>query len=117
MLAYYIMGSANPEHAARLLNSIYFPANQYYITFDNHGALERFKRTSTAFENMIVKCIPSVTWGGISMVASILQGMVNLLKENSHWEYFILLSDSHVALKPQRDICSILEQQAEKGHK
>ncbi|MBV8937247.1 MAG: hypothetical protein JO095_15755, partial [Alphaproteobacteria bacterium] len=115
MLAYHIMGSANPEHALRLLNWIYSAENSYLITFDSPTALERFKQASKRADNIEALYIPPVTWGGISMVASILTALRILLNANKKWSFFILLSDSDVPLKTQEYICMTLMAESDSG--
>jgi hypothetical protein len=104
MLAYHVMGSANPEHAARLLKWIYSIKNRYLVTFDNLSSFEKFKQASKAADNVDAISTPPVTWGGISMVGSILAAMRHLMRVDQQWKYFILLSDSDVSLKSQDDI-------------
>jgi Core-2/I-Branching enzyme len=115
MLAYHIMGSANPEHAARLLGWIYSRSNIYLVTFDNTSAFEKFKQHSQPASNVDVKLTPPVTWGGITMVSTILSAMAQLSRQCSAWKYFVLLSDSDVPLKCQSYICSTLETEATFG--
>lgn len=115
MLAYHILGSANPQHAARLLKWIYSAENRYLITFDNPTALEKFQEASKAADNIRTMPTPPVTWGGISMVTSILRSLRTLLQEDNRWEFFILLSDSDVPLKPQDYIRLTLAKEAALG--
>jgi len=115
MLAYHIMGSANPEYASRLVDWIHSPNNIYLVTFDNLPALKIFKQNWSPRGNVNCILTPPITWGGISIVSATLWAMGQLLHLNSDWRYFIPLSDSDVPLKRQSDICEILEAKAKSG--
>lgn len=111
-LAYLISGTKGDSHRMmRTLQAVYHPRNQYILHLDLEAPpRERLELSLsvksdpifTEVENVRVMAQSNlVTYKGPTMIASTLQAIAILLKENLEWDWFINLSASDYPLMTQ----------------
>eukprot|EP00002_Diphylleia_rotans_P038988 TRINITY_DN8943_c0_g1_i3.p1 TRINITY_DN8943_c0_g1~~TRINITY_DN8943_c0_g1_i3.p1 ORF type:complete len:728 (+),score=104.72 TRINITY_DN8943_c0_g1_i3:51-2234(+) len=110
-IAYLLMAHNSFSWIQRLVQSIYDPENYYYIHIDigpesdqNRALFEKVKKSFGKYRNVIVMDHRlRVRWGGSSIVAVQLAGIIQALS-NSEWDYWINLSENDYPLKSQAHI-------------
>ncbi|WP_332685646.1 beta-1,6-N-acetylglucosaminyltransferase [Bosea sp. (in: a-proteobacteria)] len=111
MIAYFILVHRYPEQFKRLFRSIYSPANHYLVHVDKSSGSELdadIRGFLADFPNSEVLQGRNAVWGGYSLVEAELRGMVQLLRMNGDWEFFINLSGQDYPLKSQNYIARFL---------
>ncbi len=111
MIAYLILAHRYPGQLKRLFRAIYHPANYYLVHVDKRsgvGLQTEIQDFLSSFANASLLKSQSTLWGGYSLVDAELQGIKELLKIGSEWEFFINLSGQDFPLKSQTHIQDFL---------
>lgn len=110
-IAYFILVHRFPEQFKRCFNAIYDPANYYLIHLDKKASNkvhENVKKFLANSPNASLLDSESVVWGGYSMVQVELNGIKELLRLYTDWDFFINLSGQDFPLKTQEYIQNYL---------
>jgi len=111
MIAYLILMHRYPGQFKRLFRAIYHPAHYYLVHVDKRsgvGLQTEIQDFLSGFPNASLLKSQSALWGGYSLVDIELQGIEELLKIGSEWEFFINLSGQDFPLKSQTGIQDFL---------
>ncbi|XP_043696011.1 beta-glucuronosyltransferase GlcAT14B-like [Telopea speciosissima] len=117
-IAYLISGTkGDAQRMRRTLQAVYHPRNQYIMHLDLEApprerielaTLIKIDPTFRKLENVRVMAKSNlVTYKGPTMIASTLQAVAILLKENADWDWFINLSASDYPLVTQDDLLHV----------
>ncbi|KAJ4981365.1 hypothetical protein NE237_032202 [Protea cynaroides] len=117
-IAYLISGTkGDAQRMRRTLQAVYHPRNQYILHLDFEAPpRERIELATTIksdktfreVENVRVMAKSNlVTYKGPTMIATTLQAVAILLKENADWDWFINLSASDYPLVTQDDLLHV----------
>nr|GEZ90387.1 beta-glucuronosyltransferase GlcAT14C [Tanacetum cinerariifolium] len=106
--AYFISGtSGDGPRLTRLLNAVYHTRNFYLLHLDIEASEDERNeliRSVNGLENVVVVEKGNlIVSKGITMVASLLQGVAVLLRKWKDWDWFVNLSASDYPLMPQDD--------------
>lgn len=111
-IAYFILVHRFPEQFKRCFKAIYNPDNYYLIHMDkkaSNSLHENVKKFLIDFPNASILDSENVIWGGYSMVQVELNGIKELLRLHTDWDFYINLSGQDFPLKSQNDIRDFLE--------
>lgn len=111
-IAYFILVHRFPEQFKRCFKAIYHPNNYYLIHLDKKASNkihENVREFLADFPNTSILDSENVVWGGYSMVQVELNGIKELLKLHTDWDFYINLSGQDFPLKSQDYIQNFLD--------
>ena len=118
-LAYTIIAHESAEQLIRLLQSIYWPQNQYCISLDaksdaafKSAIINKLPNCLRRHENVMISHITRrITWGHISVVEALYDclRLLNQRQSRTKWKYHINLAGSDFPLKTNRELVAIFK--------
>ncbi len=119
MLAYLILVHRYPDQFFRLFQSIYHPANFYWIHVDQKSESwihDSVRQYLSGYPNVSIAESRKVVWSGYSMVDVTLEGIKDALRQGDSWQWLINLSGQDFPLKSQTAIMEFLSTSTCKGY-
>lgn len=110
MIFYHIQAHDNFDYLKTLLSYIYHPENYYFISIDVAVPAERTAELDelAGYGNISVLRNVAITWGGFSLVNSVLLGMRRFLVSPANLSHFMNISGTDFPLKTQSEMFATL---------
>lgn len=113
MLAYLIRCTGDVARVPELMHSIYDSRNLFIVSISAQTPPLPLPRVLP--DNVHVTTTHPTAWGGDSFIAAMLDGMRVALRTGLGWDYFVTLSETCVALRPQQELFDFLVDQRRRG--
>src|ERR1700675_1195653 len=97
-IAYLILTHNQPFHLRRLIDSLTYKENRFYIHVDKRASMSQFDTITSTRAHFIQDRVPCA-WADYSLVQATLNLMRSALRSEHEFDYLILLSGVCYPLK------------------
>lgn len=115
MFAYQIQCHKHIGHVSRLIRWLYHTEDLFIVSVDTRSGEDLSPlRDLLALGNVLLVAKHAITWGGASLVASMLSTIFEALSHDG-WRYFVNISESDMPLKSRPEMLEFFANHASKG--